>query len=99
MTVQIPEHLERFLREAVERGRFASIDQAVTAAVGMLELKISQQDRQERLPLPPDYKPIWEVAQEIVADVPPDEWAKVPTGSSEQLDDSTGGTPRRPLAP
>ncbi len=72
MEVNIPEPLERFLREAVASGRFASIDQAVARAVGKLELDELRRQR-EAVPtptLPADYKPYWEVAQEIAAEHP-----------------------------
>ena len=97
LTINLPDDLERYIREGVESGRFASVDQAVALAVGMLEQR--DMDRPAPPHLAADDKPIWEVAQEITADIPPEEWAKIPADSSEQLDHYIYGTPRRPHTP
>lgn len=94
ITIDLPDDLERYIREGVESGRFASVDQAVALAVGMLEQR--DMDRSAPPPLPPDYKPIWEVAREIFADVPDEEWAKLPVDGAEQHDHYIYGTPKRP---
>jgi Arc/MetJ-type ribon-helix-helix transcriptional regulator len=100
MEVNLPEPLERFLREAVAGGRFASIDQAVAMAVGRLELDEIERRREREhagpVVFPEGYKPHWEVAQEITADIPPEVWAKIPVDSSEQHDHYIFGTPKRP---
>jgi Arc/MetJ-type ribon-helix-helix transcriptional regulator len=99
LTVTIPDHLERYLREAVAEGRFASIDQAVTLAVGRLEYDDVIRQRPTAPPLPANYKPIWEIAQEIAASIPDEEWAKLPTDGAEQHDHYIYGTPKRPPSP
>lgn len=45
--------------------------------------------------LPPGYKPIWEVAEEIGRSIPPEEWEKVPKDLSINLDHYLYGAPKR----
>jgi predicted XRE-type DNA-binding protein len=42
-----------------------------------------------------DTRPIWEVIAAIVAEVPPEEWDKVPTDLAENHDHYLYGTPKR----
>ena len=44
---------------------------------------------------PETHKPIWQIAQEIMADVPPEIIAKLPTDGAEQHDHYIYGTPKR----
>jgi Arc/MetJ-type ribon-helix-helix transcriptional regulator len=43
-------------------------------------------------------KPIWEEILEMTADVPDEEWDKLPTDLAEQHDHYIYGTPKRPTA-
>jgi hypothetical protein len=99
MTINLPEDLERYILRGVESGRFASVDQAVALAVGRLEQSdLERPEPPQPAPLPPGYKPIWEVAREIAATIPDEEWAKLPTDGAEQHDHYIYGTPKRPPA-
>ncbi len=42
-----------------------------------------------------DDRSIWEVIREITADVPDEEWAKLPTDGAEQHDHYLYGTPKK----
>jgi hypothetical protein len=44
---------------------------------------------------PETRKPIWQIAQEIMADVPPEIIAQLPTDGAEQHDHYLYGTPKR----
>jgi hypothetical protein len=41
------------------------------------------------------YKPIWEIADEITADIPQEVWDKLPTDAAEQIDHYLYGSPKR----
>ena len=42
------------------------------------------------------HKPLWEVIAEIARSVPDQEWAKIPSDASYQLDHYLYGTPKKP---
>lgn len=46
----------------------------------------------------PADKPLWEQILEMTAEVPDEEWAKLPTDGAEQHDHYIYGTPKRPTA-
>jgi hypothetical protein len=50
----------------------------------------------EGLPTPEDTRSIEEKIAEIVAEVPEQEWAKLPSDLGDQLDHYIYGTPKRP---
>jgi Arc/MetJ-type ribon-helix-helix transcriptional regulator len=52
MTIQLPEELERYVRNEVQLGRFASADEAITEAVRLLRLRT--------VDAPPQAKPLSE---------------------------------------
>ncbi len=98
MTVHLPKDLESILLAAVRSGRFPSVDAAVTEAVGLLLEQLRQAEASPPAagrPVP-EPKPIWEEALELTADVPAEEWDKLPTDLAEQHDHYIYGTPRRP---
>ena len=41
-------------------------------------------------------KPLWEVIADIARSVPDEEWAKIPSDASYQLDHYLYGTPKKP---
>ena len=49
-----------------------------------------------RIVLGPKRRPIWERIAEMVADVPPEELAKLPADGASQHDHYIYGTPKRP---
>jgi Arc/MetJ-type ribon-helix-helix transcriptional regulator len=95
MTIHLPEDLESSVRAEVDRGRFASVDEAVAEAVRTYfrpaEVEVSDQAEAQ-----PARKPIWERILERSASIPEEEWAKLPADSSAQHDHYIYGTPKRP---
>lgn len=97
MTIHLPKDLEGDIRAAVQDGRFASLDEAMTEAATLLV---------ERLKQPPaaavdespaaDRKPVWERILERSAAIPDEEWDKLPVDLAEQHDHYLYGTPKRP---
>jgi Arc/MetJ-type ribon-helix-helix transcriptional regulator len=81
----------------VRRGRFSSEAEVVEESLRLLERQDAGRTNAASEPaLPPDYKPIWEIIDEIMADVPPEELAKLPIDGAEQHDHYIYGTPKRP---
>jgi Arc/MetJ-type ribon-helix-helix transcriptional regulator len=98
MTIHLPEDLERSIRDEVQRGRFASVDDAVAEAVrtylrAAVPGPTPSTGREEATGA---HKPIWEEFEEITAGIPDEEWAKLPTDGAEQHDHYIYGTPKRP---
>lgn len=101
MTIHLPKDLERSILAAVHRGQFASLDEAMTEAASLLLQSLEQRQEAKGLAAaeePPTKaeKPIWEEIQELTADVPDEEWAKLPADLAEQHDHYIYGTPKRP---
>jgi antitoxin component of MazEF toxin-antitoxin module len=71
----------------------AELCQAAGIAPGA-ELVAEVQDG--RIVVGPKPRPIWERIAEMVADVPPEELAKLPTDGASQHDHYIYGTPKRP---
>ena len=95
MTVHLPENLESSIRDAVNRGQFASVDAAMAEAARLLlETLHRRPDDQE----PPSSKPLWEEILELTADLPSEEWDRLPSDLAEQHDHYAYGTPKRPIS-
>jgi Arc/MetJ-type ribon-helix-helix transcriptional regulator len=101
MTINVSKDVERSINAAVQSGRFLSADDAVTAAWNAF---IREQPQGESVVPQPDManaeasqqaKPIWERIQDLTADVPDEEWDKLPTDLAEQHDHYLYGTPKR----
>jgi Arc/MetJ-type ribon-helix-helix transcriptional regulator len=102
MTIHLPEELESGILAAVHNGQFASLDDAMTKAAALLLERLTQQ--QANVPTAAEKpttktQPIWEEIQELTADVPDEEWAKLPPDLAEQHDHYIYGTPKRPPSP
>jgi Arc/MetJ-type ribon-helix-helix transcriptional regulator len=100
MTIHLPENLEKTITEAVQSGHFASVDDAMTEAALLLVQKLNQAQAAAGQPtadeaVAPAPKPIWEEILELTADVPDEEWDKLPTDLAEQHDHYIYGTPKR----
>ena len=100
MTIHLPKDLESFINAKVMSGHFASADDAVTEIVReYLHRQQQASPPAARQGLPAEArKPIWERIQDITADVPDEEWEKLPTDLAEQHDHYIYGTPKRPTA-
>jgi Arc/MetJ-type ribon-helix-helix transcriptional regulator len=105
MTIHLPENLESSIREAVCSGLFASVDDAMAEAARLL---LRQLDQRQAAPATSvvsqasteatTNKPIWEEILELTADIPDEEWDKLPVDGAEQHDHHIYGTPKRPAA-
>jgi Arc/MetJ-type ribon-helix-helix transcriptional regulator len=96
MTIHFPEDLESSIRAAVHSGRFASEDDMVATAVR----EFLRRSLAEASPAPvaSSSQPVWEDILELTADVPDEEWDKLPTDLAEQHDHYIYGTPKRPTS-
>jgi Arc/MetJ-type ribon-helix-helix transcriptional regulator len=105
MTIHLPPHIENTIQAAVHGGRFASLDDAMTEAATLLVERLHQEQAQAKPPAasPADAaqarKPIWEEILEMTADIPDEEFDKLPVDGAEQHDHYIYGTPKRPPTP
>jgi Arc/MetJ-type ribon-helix-helix transcriptional regulator len=102
MTIHLPEPVERSINAAVRNGRFPSVEDALVAAWLAFDEPLKGE---QSAPAPaqsttngeastPTDKPIWQVFQEISAEVPAEVWDALPTDLSEQHDHYIYGTPK-----
>ena len=102
MIIHLPPEIENSIQAAVHSGHFVSVDAAMTKAASMLLQQLEQDQNQATKPAAnqgeavPAHKPIWEVFQELSADVPNEVWDSLPPDLSEQHDHYIHGTPKRP---
>jgi Arc/MetJ-type ribon-helix-helix transcriptional regulator len=100
MTIHLPPDIESSIQAAVHSGHFASLDAAMTKAASLLLQQLKQEQAKPAETSQPAaakaHKPIWEVFQELSADVPHEVWESLPTDLSEQHDHYIYGTPKRP---
>ena len=98
MTIDLPKDVESSILAAVQSGRFASVDAAMTEAASLLlqQLKQAEASQPATDGATQENKPVWEEILELTADVPPEEWDKLPSDLAEQHDHYLYGTPRRP---
>ncbi len=102
MTIHLPENLDTSIRQAVHSGRFASLDDAMAEAAYLLLDRLGQGQPGAETPVAVQetqaQKPIWEEILELTAEVPDEEWDKLPTDLAEQHDHYIYGTPKRPAS-
>jgi Arc/MetJ-type ribon-helix-helix transcriptional regulator len=104
MTIHLPENVEISIREAVHRGHFSSLDDAMTEAAQLLLEKLKHGQTvppmsaagTDKLPSAP--QSILEMVDDLRKNVPPEELAKLPTDGAAQHDHYIYRTPRRPTA-
>jgi Arc/MetJ-type ribon-helix-helix transcriptional regulator len=105
MTIHLPPELESSIQAAVHSGHFASLDAAMTEAASLLLERLTQTQTKAVPPAASHLnaaqadKPIWEEILELTADVPDEEFDKLPTDLAEQHDHYIYGTPKRPPSP
>ena len=103
MTIHLPPHIESSIQAAVQSGRFASLDEAMTEAAALLVQRLNQEQATTAATRRPDadqpHKPIWERILERSAAIPDEEWDKLPVDGAEQHDHYIYGTPKRPPSP
>ncbi len=111
MTIHLPKEIESSVLAEVSSGNFPSIDDAIVEAwrsfihnrKTSLDMPgIGSTDTRQRRAESPDQgvehsvKPIWERILERTADIPDEEWDKLPVDLAEQHDHYLYGTPKRP---
>jgi putative addiction module CopG family antidote len=99
MNVHLSEESRRFIAAQVTAGRYPSED-------AVLEDALARMRQQEQAGKPGAEsggqtpavapKPLWEVIAEIARRVPDEEWAKIPSDASYQLDHYLYGAPKKP---
>jgi Arc/MetJ-type ribon-helix-helix transcriptional regulator len=96
MDISLPSDLSEFVRKQVESGTYPSETAVLTEAVKQLKDRapVSPTNGQEQTPAI-EHKPIWEVIEEIMRDVPDEELACLPVDGAEQVDHYIYGTPKR----
>ncbi len=100
MTIHLPPPLEASIMEALHRGRFASLDDAMAEAASLLVQRLEQEQPAATSPTnqaegASAYKPIWEVVDDLRKSIPPEEFAKLPKDGAEELDHYLYGSPKR----
>ena len=99
MTIHLPPHIERSIQDAVQRGHFASVDDAMTEAASLLLERLKHEQARPPAARPPEaaqaHKPIWEVIEEENCLIPPEVWDALPPDLSEQHDHYIYGVRRK----
>jgi Arc/MetJ-type ribon-helix-helix transcriptional regulator len=101
MTIHLPEDLASSIRAEVLSGHFANENDMVAAAVRDY-LRRQQQASPPptgQEPSAPTHKPIWEEIEELTANIPDEEFLKLPVDGAEQHDHYIYGLPKRPSSP
>jgi Arc/MetJ-type ribon-helix-helix transcriptional regulator len=105
MTIHLPENLETPIMEAVHSGRYASLDDAMTEAASLLVQRLKQEQARAKPAAASSAdaiqpcKPIWEEILELTADIPDEEFDKLPVDGAEQHHHYIYGIPKRPPTP
>ena len=77
MIIHLPPEIENSIQAAVHSGHFASVDAAMTKAASLLLQQLKQEQAAaaaHQVEAVPAHKPIWEVFQQLSADVPDEVW-------------------------
>jgi Arc/MetJ-type ribon-helix-helix transcriptional regulator len=100
MTIHLPKDVENGILAAVQSGRFTSVEAAMTEAASLLlqQLRQAEANPPATSEASQEHMPLWEEIQELTADVPAEEWDKLPSDLAEQHDHYLYGTPRRPAS-
>jgi len=97
MTIHLTKELESDILAAVHSGRYASLDDAMCAAASLLIERLKQEKTEANQPeTAPAHKPIWEEIEDLTANIPDEEFLKLPVDGAEQLDHYIYGLPKRP---
>ena len=107
MTIQVSKDAENAINAAVQSGQFASAGEMVDKLVREFAQHIRLQPAitqtsppagSQEMTVATASKPIWEEILELTADVPEEEWDKLPPDLAEQHDHYVYGTPKRPVS-
>jgi putative addiction module CopG family antidote len=95
-----PQPLEQFVARQLASGRYHSYDELVEDALRLLQEREVEEDRNGEADAgaqaPPAKKPIWEIAEELLAEVPEEAFDRLPVDGAAQHDHYIYGTPKRP---
>ena len=99
MNITLKPEQEKFLQKKLKSGKYNTIDEVIIEAFMLLEERDSHYDKgleeaskTESLASPD--KPIWEIADEIIAGIPEEVLDKLPTDSATQHDYYLYGSPK-----
>jgi len=95
MNVQLSDELQRFVRAQVLSGRYDREEDVIRDVRDWLRARERQSNPQTNAP-EERVQTVDEMIDVITADVPEDEWARLPTDGAEQHDHYLYGTPKRP---
>ena len=99
MTVHLPEPIARSVNEAVQCGRFSTVDEALTAAWIAFDKTSEGQGLSESRELPLKDSDvagdILAMIDQLRAEIPPEEFVKLPADGARQLDHYLYGSPKR----
>jgi putative addiction module CopG family antidote len=97
-----PLPLDQFVERQLASGRYPNYDALVEDALRLLQERESEAahvngEAEEAAPTPArPHKPIWEIAAELLADVPEEVLNRLPVDGAAQHDHYIYGTPKRP---
>ena len=102
MNVHLSEESRRFIAAQVAAGRYISEDAVLEDALARMRQQEQPAQAGEAGAESGDapagaQKPLWEVIAEIARRVPDEEWAKIPSDASYQLDHYLYGAPKKPI--
>ena len=86
LTITLNPETERLLQEHADRQGLALREYVENVVEGLARAP-------ESISSPP--KPIWQVAADLLADLPPEDLARLPVDGAEQHDHYIYGTPKR----
>ena len=97
MNAYIPDRWEPFIRSQLQSGRYSSEGAIIDEALRLLSEREQGSTQAANGQVAPGMtaKPAWERILEMTADVPEEEWDKLPTDLAEQHDHYIYGTPKR----
>jgi Arc/MetJ-type ribon-helix-helix transcriptional regulator len=96
MTIHVSKDVENTIQTAVRSGQFASASEMIDTLVRQYAQHAQHlQAARQEAPQVAD-RPIWEEILDLTADVPDEEWDKLPTDLAEQHDHYIYGVPKRP---
>lgn len=93
MNIPLSESWQHFLREEVESGRFTSEAAVLEEALALLRRREHRQARQDAAN---GARPIAEIIDELMSDVPDEVLDRLPVDGAAQHDHYIYGTPKRP---
>ncbi len=90
MSILLNPDLEQRIAAKVQSGRYRSTDEVIQEGLDLLEARdtVPQPTAEQSQP------PIWEIIENIGKSVPDEEWARVPSDLSKNLDHYLYGAPK-----